>query len=57
MELALKPNTSTKKTSVSLVNTEQRLNLLFSVELLIDSSVNQGTTVSHLPFQKVDFGN
>ncbi|MFJ7733515.1 histidine kinase [Lysinibacillus sp. NPDC097231] len=40
-------NTDPKeKTSVGLVNTEQRLNQLFGVELTIESVVGQGTTIS-----------
>lgn len=35
-----------KKTSVGLVNTEQRLKQLFGVELTINSVIDQGTTIS-----------
>lgn len=39
------PKTSHKKTSVGLINTEQRLKHLFDVELSIDSVIGQGTTI------------
>ncbi len=35
-----------KKTSVGLINTEQRLKQLFGVKLTIDSVIGQGTTIS-----------
>jgi two-component system sensor histidine kinase ChiS len=38
--------TSKEKTSVGLINTEQRLKQLFGVELAIDSVIDQGTTIS-----------
>ena len=37
---------SKEKTSVGLINTEQRLKQLFGVELAIDSVIDQGTTIS-----------
>jgi len=38
--------TPQKKTSVGLVNTQQRLKQLFNAELAIKSVVGQGTTIS-----------
>lgn len=38
--------TPQKKTSVGLVNTQQRLKQLFNAELTIESVVGQGTTIS-----------
>lgn len=44
--VGFEPKTSHKKTSVGLVNTEQRLKQLFGVELSVDSVIGQGTTIS-----------
>ncbi|MFF2177846.1 ATP-binding protein [Lysinibacillus sp. NPDC058147] len=44
--VGFEPKTSHKKTSVGLVNTEQRLKQLFGVELNVDSVIGQGTTIS-----------
>lgn len=44
--VGFEPQTSHKKTSVGLVNTEQRLKQLFGVELTIVSGNDQGTTIS-----------
>lgn len=44
--VGFEPKTSHKKTSVGLINTEQRLKQLFGVELSIDSVIGQGTTIS-----------
>ncbi|MFF2795192.1 ATP-binding protein [Lysinibacillus xylanilyticus] len=44
--VGFEPKTSHKKTSVGLINTEQRLKQLFGVELNVDSVIGQGTTIS-----------
>lgn len=44
--VGFEPKTSHKKTSVGLINTEQRLKQLFGVKLNVDSVIGQGTTIS-----------
>jgi len=44
--VGFEPKISHNKTSVGLINTEQRLKQLFGVELSIDSVIDQGTTIS-----------
>jgi sensor histidine kinase YesM len=44
--VGFEPKTSHKKTSIGLMNTEQRLKQLFGVELTIVSGIDQVTTIS-----------